>query len=76
MHEPRLFTSIGRILIVTGLALASAGFVLWLVERARLPQLPGDIVVERGRFTLVLPLATCAIVSVILTLLLRWLDRR
>ena len=68
--------STGRILIVTGLSLASAGLVLWLLERARLPRLPGDIVVERGRVTLVLPLATCVIVSLILTLLLRLLDRR
>ena len=71
-----MLPSIGRILIVTGLALASAGFVLWLVERTRWSQLPGDIVVQRGRFTLVLPLVTCAIVSLILTLLLRLLDRR
>ena len=64
----------GRWLIVVGGAIAVLGLCLILVGRfapsGRL--LPGDIVVRRPGFTLYLPLVTCVVASILLTLVV-WL---
>jgi len=67
---------LGRILIYLGLLLAVLGVIFTLV--GKLPwfgQLPGDITIERERFTFYFPLATCLIISIILSLVL-YLFRR
>ena len=67
---------IGRILIYFGLLLVVLGVIFSLVGKIPwLGQLPGDITIERERFTFYFPLATCLIISVILTLVL-YLFRR
>lgn len=37
--------------------------------------LPGDIVIERKSFTLVFPIVTCLIVSIVLTIVMRFLGK-
>ena len=66
-------------LVVAGAALLALGVLLLVVERfpgLRIGRLPGDIRVERGRFTFYFPLATSIVVSVVLTLLFWLLGRR
>lgn len=46
-----------------------------LAARFGLPQLPGDIVLRRGPMTFAFPIATCLLISVVLTLLLNLLYR-
>jgi hypothetical protein len=67
---------IGKALMLVGALLFALGAVLALA--GKLPwfgRLPGDIVVERGPVTFYFPLATCVIISVVLSLLV-WLLRR
>jgi hypothetical protein len=67
---------IGRILIYFGLLLVVLGVIFSLVGKIPwLGQLPGDITIERERFTFYFPLATCLIISVVLSLVL-YLFRR
>ena len=67
---------IGRILIYLGLWLAVLGVIFSLVGKIPwLGQLPGDITIERERFTFYFPLATCLIISVVLSLVLYLLRR-
>jgi hypothetical protein len=67
---------IGRILIYLGLLLVVLGVIFSLIGKIPwLGHLPGDITIERERFTFYFPLATCLIISVILTLVL-YLFRR
>jgi hypothetical protein len=71
-------SSLGRTLVVVGLALAAVGLVLVLAGRfpgLRIGRLPGDVSIERGNFRFYFPLATSVVLSVVLTLLL-WLVRR
>ncbi len=64
-----------RFLIVLGLLIVAIG-VLWpFLSRLGLGRLPGDIVVQRGSFSFYFPLATCILVSVLLSLVL-WLFNR
>jgi Protein of unknown function (DUF2905) len=68
-------SSMGKILIFVGLALAVLG-VIWLIgERFGLGRLPGDIVIEREGMRIYIPLMTSLIVSIGLSLLL-WLFNR
>jgi len=60
---------IGALVFALGAVLALAGKLPWF------GRLPGDIVVERGPVTFYFPLATCVIISVVLSLLV-WLFRR
>jgi len=65
---PKLLVTLGAILIALGL--------LWpLLGKLGIGRLPGDVVLERGKFTLYVPLATCVLISALLTLLF-WLLRK
>lgn len=68
---------LGKTLVILGLALAVLGGILWL--GGKLPwfgRLPGDIRVEREHFRFYLPLTTCLLISILLTLLFRLLGKR
>ncbi len=67
--------SVGKVLILVGIVLVVVG-VLWLQgEQVGLGRLPGDIVVRRERYTFYFPLATCLLLSILLSLFL-WLIQR
>ena len=67
---------IGRILIYLGLLLVVLGVIFSVIGKIPwLGQLPGDFTIERERFTVYFPLATCLIISIILSLVL-YLFRR
>ncbi len=67
---------LGRMLIYLGLLLVVLGVIFSLVGRIPwLGHLPGDITIEREHFTFYFPLATCLIISIILSLVL-YLFRR
>ena len=61
---------LGRVLIVFGLVLALLG--LALLAGPRLPfvgRLPGDFLFQRGGTTVYVPLATCLILSLVVSVL-------
>jgi hypothetical protein len=64
----------GLLMVLLGLILLVAGHfsgkVPWL------GRLPGDIYIQRGTWTFYFPLATCLIVSILLTLLFSRFGRR
>ncbi|CAF0693498.1 putative Uncharacterized membrane protein YrzS [Candidatus Methylacidithermus pantelleriae] len=66
---------LGRFLILTGIALVVAGLVLSSgFGRGWLGRLPGDIRIEKGNFSFYFPLATCLLLSFLLTVAL-WIYR-
>lgn len=69
--------SMPKILIVAGAALIAAGALWWLGGRLGLSpgRLPGDFTIEAGGGTIYLPLGTCLVLSVVLSLVL-WLTGR
>jgi hypothetical protein len=67
---------IGRTLIVVGAMILLVGVLLYFVGKVPgLGRLPGDIIIERERFRLYIPLGTMLLVSILLTLLLTLLGR-
>lgn len=70
-------SDLGRLLIGVGLLIAAIGVAVLLLGKAGLPlgRLPGDFI-WRGRHTTVyFPLATCIVISVVLSFVV-WLMRR
>jgi hypothetical protein len=61
--------TIGILLVVLGLIFLAAGKIPWLGN------LPGDITIQLGRFTFYFPLATCILISVVITLVLYFFRR-
>ena len=64
-------SELGKTLIILGIILAVAGAVL--LAAAKIPwlgKLPGDITYHGKGFTFYFPLATCVLLSVVLSLIL------
>jgi DUF2905 family protein len=68
---------IGRLAMIVGIILTIGGALLWKFPGwfGWMGRLPGDVSVQKGNFSFYFPLATCILISVILTLL-SWLFRR
>lgn len=68
---------IARMLILFGLFLAGVGVLLLLIRQVPfLGKLPGDILVQRKNFTFYFPIATCVVLSLVLSLILYLFSRR
>ena len=68
---------LGRMLIVLGVVIVLVGVLLLVVGRVPwLGRLPGDIHVQRGNWTLYVPLGTSIVLSLLLTLVLWLIGRR
>lgn len=68
---------IGRLLIVLGLVLVAAGLLFTLGARLpfRLGRLPGDIYIRGKNSSFYFPLATCILLSVLLSVVM-WVARK
>ncbi len=71
-----MLTDLGKTLILFGIVLGAVGALLVAAGRVSwLGRLPGDIVIRREHFTFVFPLASCLVVSALVSLLLYFLRR-
>jgi hypothetical protein len=69
-------TEFGKVLVVGGLLIAVIGALLWSgIGKGWLGRLPGDIHFTRGNFSFYFPIVTCLLISVVLTILFRWLRK-
>lgn len=66
---------LGKVLLFVALGLALTGIVLWLLGRAGLGSLPGDIKIQGQSWSCYVPIATSILLSLVLTLLV-WLFGR
>jgi len=67
---------LGKLLIFAGIVLALAGVVVSMLGRLPwLGRLPGDILVRRDNFTFYFPLASCLLVSAVVSLLVYFFRR-
>ena len=64
-----------RFLIVLGLVILVVGLLWPYLSKLGLGRLPGDIVIERENTTYYVPLVTCLLLSVVLSLIL-WVANR
>ena len=60
---------LGVVLVVAGVIVSFAGKLPWLGH------LPGDITIQRERFSFYFPLTTCILISVVVSLVLYFFRR-
>ncbi len=67
----------GKILVGLGVSIAIIGAGIWLLGKSGVPfgSLPGDIRIERGKTSFYLPIATCIVLSIGLTIVVNVLLR-
>ncbi len=67
---------LGKWLVVTGLLIVAAGLAIWFVPGAPwLGRLPGDLTFERDGVRIFLPIGSCLLVSVVISLAIQILSR-
>ncbi len=67
---------LGRIVFVLGLLAAAAGLLAMLGVRLPIGRLPGDIAITGDRGGIFIPIATCVLLSILLTIILNVIGRR
>jgi hypothetical protein len=64
------FGGLGKILILIGLVLVVAGLIVLLLPKVPwIGKLPGDLFFKGEKVSIYVPITTCIIISIILTLL-------
>jgi Protein of unknown function (DUF2905) len=71
-------SDVGKILVLVGIGLVVVSALIWFSGKLNLPlgRLPWDIRIERGNFKFYFPLATCLLISAVLTLVMWLLHRK
>ncbi len=71
------FQGFGKFLIFFGIVLILLGLIFTIIPKIPyLGRLPGDIYIKKGNFTFYFPLATCIILSLLLTIILNIIFRK
>ncbi len=69
-------SEMAKMLILLGAVLIVLGLILLLLQRTPyLGKLPGDILIKREHVTIYFPLATSIIISIIVSLILYFINR-
>ncbi len=72
-----MISGIGRTLVFIGILLIITGGIFLLAQKLPwIGKLPGDILIKKGNFTFYFPLATCILLSIILSIIFIFLRRR
>ena len=70
-------SEMARILILLGCVLVVTGLVLTLVGKVPgVGRLPGDIMIKKENFTFYAPITTSILLSIVLSLIMYFLNRR
>ncbi|AHF97501.1 MAG: DUF2905 domain-containing protein [Desulfurella sp.] len=67
---------IGKLLIFAGVMLILFGLLFSFSSKLPFGKLPGDIIIKKGNFTFYFPLATSILLSIILTVIMYFLNKR
>lgn len=66
----------GKFLIISGIILLTVGMIIQFSDKIPyLGKLPGDIRMERGNFTFYFPLTTSILLSLLVSLILYFINR-
>ena len=59
----------GKTLIGIGILLVVVGIIMMIGTKFGIGKLPGDIYIQKGNFSFYFPLATCIIISIVLSII-------
>ncbi|NMA51457.1 MAG: DUF2905 domain-containing protein [Peptococcaceae bacterium] len=65
-----MMENIGRLMVLAGIIIVICGVLLLLGGKFfGLGKLPGDLFIQKGNFTFYFPIATCILLSILLTII-------
>ena len=71
------FSGLGRLLMVVGGVVFAAGLLMVFADRIPfIGRLPGDVLIQKKGFSLYFPIATCIVLSILLTVILNLFGRK
>jgi len=62
-----------KVLIILGISLFFLGIIYPWLLKIGFGRLPGDIYFKKGEFAFYLPITSCIIVSLILSIIIKWM---
>jgi hypothetical protein len=66
----------GRFLIIAGTVIVVLGLVFLMADKIPIGRLPGDFKFGGDRFRIYIPVATCVLLSVVITLIVNFFSRK
>jgi hypothetical protein len=66
----------GRFLIIAGAVIIVLGLVFFMSDKLPIGRLPGDLKFGGERFHIYIPVATCALLSILITLIVNFFSRK
>jgi hypothetical protein len=70
------WVDIGRFLVLAGVVILGIGLLFMVADKLPLGRLPGDIKIGSGKIIIYIPVATCIMLSILLTLLINFFSRK
>jgi len=67
---------VGRFLIIAGTIIVVVGVVFLLADKLPIGRLPGDLRIGNDRVRIYVPIATCILLSVIVTLIVNFFSKK
>ncbi|ANQ54344.1 hypothetical protein Y592_08060 [Thermosipho sp. 1070] len=65
-----------KVLIWMGTLLIMIGIIAMILEKIKIFPLPGDIVIKKGNFVIIIPITSMILFSLVLTLMLNLIFKR
>lgn len=69
-------SNISKLLIGVGIFFVIFGVLFGILQKIGIDRLPGDIRIERHNFSFYFPLASCMLISIVLSLIASFLFRK
>jgi hypothetical protein len=66
----------GRFLVIAGTVIIVLGLVFLMADKLPIGRLPGDLKFGGERFRIYLPVATCVLLSLLITLIINFFSRK
>jgi len=66
----------GKFLVIAGTVILALGLVFLLSDKLPIGRLPGDLKFGGERFRIYIPVATCVLLSVIITLIVNFFSKK
>lgn len=66
----------GRFLVIAGVVIVVIGMFFMIADKIPLGRLPGDLHIGGGRVKIYIPIATCILLSAVITIILNFFSRR
>jgi hypothetical protein len=66
----------GKFLLIAGTVIIALGLIFLMADKFPIGRLPGDLKIGGERFRIYIPVATCVLLSVIITLIVNFFSRK